>query len=155
MSKFKSNPGDPIKVTLGLHYDKKGCIDLVPKGKYSLYDEIQSHADSCDIHVILKRFAAGDTSVLQQRAGAFADVSNLPTNFAEILNTVCAAEDIFGSLPSEVRNNFGNSVAQFLASMDSPEFTTMLQTAQEPIVNAAPASVVEGETSSSVSSVEA
>lgn len=120
--KFFSDPGSPIKISYGLKYDQAGCVGLDEKGKINLYDEIQSHADSVDINVILKRFACGDESVLNQRFGDFMDCTALPKTYAELLNVVVNAEDMFNSLPSEIRSEFNNSVAQFIAGMDQPDF---------------------------------
>lgn len=120
--RYFSCSGNPIKIKYGLSYGKKGEIDLVEKGKINLYEEIQSHADSVDLHVVLKRFANGETDVLNQRAAAYGDFSNMPRSFAEVLNHINDAEETFNGLPAEIRANFGNSFARFYASMDDPTF---------------------------------
>lgn len=52
--------GDPEKILYSAKFDEKGVMDLVETGRENLYEYIQSHKESCDIHVILERFARGD-----------------------------------------------------------------------------------------------
>lgn len=126
--------GDPIEVTFGLHFDKNGVAELQPKGKRNVYDEIQSHADSVDINVILKKYAAGDISVLNQRLGEFADVTAFPKTFAEVLNTLASAEEIFNGLPSDKKAIFNNSVSQFVAAFDNEAAMQLCFGSPEPAV---------------------
>ncbi len=116
------NPGTPVKVNYAPRYDAHGVLDLEAVGQTDLYAYIQSHADSCDIHVILDRFANGETDVLSQMQGFYADCSDMPKTYAEVLNSVIAGEHAFAGLPAEVKQRFGNSFAQWLASFDKPDF---------------------------------
>ncbi len=114
--------GSPVKILYGPVFDARGVMSLEEIGKHDLYAEIQSHADSVDIHVILQRFEAGDTSVLSRIQGTYGDFTEMPRTFAEALNTIIAAEQYFDSLPVDVRARFDHSFSQFIASMDSPDF---------------------------------
>jgi hypothetical protein len=104
-----SNPGDPIHITYAGHYDDKGRVVLVESGRENIYDQIQSHAESCDIHVLMKRYMNGDVSALSQAQGQFLDVTDFPKTYADMLNFVNDMERSFMSLPAEVRAKFGNS----------------------------------------------
>lgn len=101
-------------------YDDRGVLHLRETGKHDLYAEIQSHRDSVDIHVLLARYRNGDTEALQRIQGAYGDFTQMPTTFAEALNTLIAAEQYFQSLPVDVRSRFGHDFNRFIASMDSP-----------------------------------
>lgn len=136
--------GSGVKTTYGLHYDKLGRMELKEKGKVDLYSEIQSHADSCDIHVIIKRFLGGDETVLNKRLGQFADVSEFPSTFAEVLNTMASAEDFFMTLTPEIRAKFNNSVTQFVASLDNPETASLFVASKD---ESAPSVISSGEES--------
>lgn len=114
--------GDPIKLLYGLEVDDKGVSDLVVKGKFDLYDFIQSHADSVDIHKILERFENGDVDALNKYQGYYADITDAPKTFAEALNTVIKAKDLFNSLPLDVRAKFDHSPEQFVASLGTQKF---------------------------------
>ncbi|UPW41152.1 internal scaffolding protein [Sigmofec virus UA08Rod_5349] len=120
------DPGSREHILYGPVFDKQGRMSLEEIGKEDLYDYIQSHADSVDINVILKRFAQGDASVLSRIQGAYGDFTQMPKTFAEALNTLIAAEQYFNGLPVDVRAQFGHNFNQFIASMDSPDFTSRM-----------------------------
>ena len=114
--------GDPIKPLYGLEVDKNGVTQLVEKGKFDLYEFIQSHKDSVDIHKILERFENGDVSALNKYQGYYADITDAPKSFADALNSVIKAKDLFNSLPLEVRAKFDHSPEQFIAALGTQKF---------------------------------
>lgn len=116
------NAGSPIRTTYGASYDEKGRIFLEEKGTENLYDYIQSFAESCDIHVLLKRFVNGETDVLSRAQGFYGDITEFPKTYAEMLNRVIEGENFFKELPVDVRSKFGHSYSEFLASIGSQEF---------------------------------
>lgn len=120
--RFVSNAGSPIRITYGAIYDEKGRLDLEEKGTENLYDYIQSFAESCDIHVLLKRFTNGETDVLSKVQGFYGDVTEFPKTYAAMLNRVIEGENFFKELPVDIRGKFGHSYSEFLASIGSPEF---------------------------------
>lgn len=114
--------GSRIKKVYSPRYDDNGVLDLVVTGQENLYDFIQSHKESTDIHVLLTRFANGEVDVLSRMQGFYADVSDMPKTYAEVLNAVIVGEETFARLPVEVKQRFDNSFAVWLSSMDSPDF---------------------------------
>lgn len=115
------NPGDPDKVLYSPSFDSFGHMELKEVGKESLYQFIQSHKESTDIRVILARFTAGDTTALTKRQMFYADLTEFPTTYADVVNTMHGAEDYFTHLPVEVRAKFGHDFNKFLASLDNPQ----------------------------------
>lgn len=115
------NPGDPDKVLYSPSFDSFGHMELKEVGKESLYQFIQSHKESTDIRVILARFTAGDTTALARRQMFYADLTEFPTTYADVVNTMHGAEDYFTHLPVEVRAKFGHDFNKFLASLDNPQ----------------------------------
>lgn len=118
--------GDRYHTTFTGKYNSSGVLELVETGKEDIYDMIQSHADSVDIHVLLKRYANGEMDVFEKREGQYFDATEMPTTFAEMLNIVNNAKATFDSLPQELRNKFDQSFEVFLAKMDSPEFGDLM-----------------------------
>lgn len=114
--------GSPERITYGGHYDEKGRVVLEETGRENLYDFIQSHAESVDIHVLMKRYANGDTDALSRAQGFFGDVLDFPKTYADALNHMQEMEKQFAALPAEVRLNFGNSFAEFLAASGDSDF---------------------------------
>lgn len=113
----ETNPGDPIQIVKAGEYDKSHQIKVVEKGKKDLYAYINSFADSVNIHVLLARFKNGDTESLMQRAGAYIDISSLPTNINEFIELSRNAENLFNSLPVEVKESFNNNVVEFISTI--------------------------------------
>ena len=100
-------------------FDDNGVFVLDVSGSEDIYTKIQSHAASCDIHVILDRFRRGDLDVLGDPSrSVFLDASEMPRNYAQLLNLVADGERAFMSLSVEERAKFDHSFAQWLMSFD-------------------------------------
>lgn len=102
-----------------------GEIVLSPKGKKDLYAEIQSHRDSVDIHILMKRFEAGDMSALNQSPGFYIDCSNMPRNLADVLKIINNARAEFDSLPLKIREEYGYDVNKFIADIGSNHWNSL------------------------------
>lgn len=113
-----SNPGTPVHKLLKPKFDKSGNYELVEAGEVNVYDEIQSHAESCDINILMKRYANGDASALSKVQGTYFDATGMPKTYAEMLNTLISAENQFNSLPLEERARFDHSFEKWLAALD-------------------------------------
>lgn len=113
--------GERIKIEYQPVYDRRGVWHLEESGTTNAYLEIQSHAESCDINIIMARYRNGETDVLSRIQGVYGDVTNVPTDYAEILNLQLKAEQLFKGLSADVRAKYGNSVEQFMASFSSRE----------------------------------
>lgn len=132
-----SDPGSPEHITYAGHYDDKGRVVLEESGRENIYDFIQSHAESCDIHVLMKRYQNGDVEALSQKQGFYGDFLDFPKTYAEALNHMNEMERQFMALPVEVREKFGNSFTEFLAASAEPDFLERLgikkDSASEPV----------------------
>lgn len=98
-----------------------GEIVLTPSGKEDLYASIQSHKDSCDIHILLARYNNGDAEALMRVQGSYGDFTQMPKTYAELLNSVIAGRVYFESLPVETRAKFDHNFEKFMMSMDNME----------------------------------
>lgn len=99
----------------------EGKYEIYQSGTRDVYAEIQSHAQECDIHVLISRFLNGDTSALYQREGFYGDVSMLPDNVADVYRLTRITEETFDGLPTELKSKFKN-VGEFLDMYGSEEF---------------------------------
>lgn len=116
------NPGDPMKTIYKPQVSPDGILDLVEAGKENLNDYIQSWRDSCDINVILARYANGDVDALSKVQGAYGDFTQFPKTYAEMLNRVNQGRLLFAELPLEIREKYNHDFSQFIAAMDEPDF---------------------------------
>ena len=119
---FTTEAGNAIMETYTSKWSDDGSLTLEVTGQISLYDEIQSHKDSVDIHVLLKRYADGDISALDRVKGVYADITEMPQNYAEMFNKINEGKALFDSLSVEMKEKFNNSFEEFLITSDKPEF---------------------------------
>lgn len=117
-----SEPGTGIKITYEPYFDDNGVLQIKETGKVNQYLEIQSHADSVDINVILARYQAGETDVLNKVQGFFADVTEMPETYAGMLNLINSGKNFFEELPTFIKERFNNSFAEFLTESGKPGF---------------------------------
>lgn len=141
-----TEPGSGIKEEFQLRITDEG-EDLVKVGESDLYEYIQSHADSVDIHKILERCAMiGDYSILDRMPAQFMDVTEMPKNLAEAHAAVQDAKNYFNALPLEMRQEYENNFTLFLQDLGSEHFVKMcsdfIDSKKEPAA-AAPAEEVK------------
>lgn len=120
--RFFSNAGSPIRPLYKLMVEDDGSRHLVENGSEDFSAMIESFAESTDIHVALKRFTLGDDSLINAKNGEFFDATEMPKTYAEVLQKVIDAENIFLSLPVETKQKFNNDYRQFLAQFGSDKF---------------------------------
>ncbi len=111
--KMVSHVGDPVKKQFIGRYDYNGNIELVEDGIRNVYDEIQAYSDECNMDNILRRFAAGDVSVLSKSQGVYVDASQLPEHFVDMCNLVAEVERKFNLLPVEERAAYENNFVKY------------------------------------------
>lgn len=108
-------------------------LELDINQRKNLYDEIQSHKDSVDIHKIVDRYRAGDTSVLQRAQGMYGDLTEFPKDFFAYKELELKAEQTFDALPVEIKQKFDNSYLTFCLSAGSDDWFDKLNI-EKPVV---------------------
>lgn len=109
--------GDRSHTLYSGRYTDTGHFILEESGKEDIYDKIQSHAASVDIHVILDRFRRGDIEALGDATKSiYFDTAEMPKNYAHLLNIVNEGEQAFMSLPVEERSKYGHNFVQWMMS---------------------------------------
>lgn len=122
-----SNPGTKTVPKYESVVERDGSVRLIPAGVRQLDLEIQADRDAGDINIIVRRYAAGDMSVLSRTQGWYGDICNLPTTRQELLQTVMSAEAKFDELPLELREKFDNDWRKAFAAMDTPQFEEIVK----------------------------
>lgn len=129
----KSNPGTMERPNYKPKYLDSGSYELVEDGVFHSFDDIQAWLPTCDMGIIMRQYLrTGDESILNRRAGFYADVSDLPKDYIALRNMLNDADQIFMSLPLEMREAFGHSPSKFyadpaLASQVMEEYTAKLE----------------------------
>lgn len=116
-----SNAGNRMEPHYIEVYDENGHPSLRQDGETDTYAQIQSYKNDCDIHVLLARYAAGDTSVMRS-GGVYMDATQLPSSMHEFFNLMTEQREKFNQLPLEVREKFGHSFEQWAIQAGSPEW---------------------------------
>lgn len=118
-----TNCGDPIKIEYAIRV-VDGETTLCEVGKSNLYEYIQSHADSVDLHKILERCAMlDDYSALNRMPAAFMDVTNMPKTLAEAFAMTQDAKNFFDMMPTYIKNQYGDNFVEFIKDIGSDNFT--------------------------------
>lgn len=120
--------GSGMKDTYKMHVDDDGKRELRKSGEYNLYAEIQSYKDSTSIDFILSRFVNGDETALSRAQGIYGDFTQMPTTLAELQQRVIDAEDLFNSLPLDIKEKYNFSASEFFAQLDSDKTKAIFDT---------------------------
>lgn len=120
-----SEHGDRFEETYTPVLSDTGVLELEADGMRDIYAYIQSFADSCDLNLIVARYAQGDLSAAQKlnyRQGMYGDFTEMPKTFAEMQQRIIDAENLFMSLPLETRAQYNHSAAEFVADIGSEKW---------------------------------
>lgn len=112
------NPGESIRRLYNPKLLDDGTIEIQPAGQEDFYAYIQSHKDSVDINVLMKRYQSGDPDALSRMQGFYGDFTDSPETFRDALESIVAAQATFDSLPLEVRERFDHDFNKFIVQMD-------------------------------------
>lgn len=137
VSGTKTTPGSGMKDTYKMHVDADGKRELKKSGEYNLYADIQSYKDSVSIDYILSRFVNGDETALSRVQGIYGDFTQMPKTLAELSQRVIDAENLFNSLPLDIRAQYNHSASEFFAQLDSDKTKAIFappENAEETIV---------------------
>lgn len=107
--------GDPEHIVFSPHLLPNGSFELLPLAKVNIKDEINSHADECDLSLILNKIENGDFSALCRAPVVFGDGSEIPGNLREFLDVGIEASRAFDLLPHELRSKF-NSLKDWVSA---------------------------------------
>lgn len=88
-------------------YDENGHPYLEKVGEKDTYAIIQSHKEECDINLLWQKYVAGDMGVINM--GVYADISEMPQNYHEMVNFMNAQQERFNALPAAIKQKFENS----------------------------------------------
>lgn len=142
MRRFFSDSGRNERPVYQSKLNADGTIDVKIVGYDNIQDEINSHAESCSIELIINRCTRGDFSGLSVKQGSFMDVTQLPKTYAEVLQQVIDGRNLFDSLSKEVRDRFGNDFNKWFASTGSEDWFDKMGI-KEPAVDRMPSAEIQ------------
>lgn len=102
--------------------EKSGQRYLEKTGEKNLYLEIQSYKDEVSIENIIARAKIGDMSGFRNDPGNYIDVTEIPKNLIEAKKAMTNIENVWKTLPLEIKNKYNNSIETFVAKAGSKEW---------------------------------
>lgn len=121
-----SNPGEKRKPVYKGSYSPDGSVRLTQVDEIDIQAEIQSHLYETDMQYIVSRLLNGDNSVLNNQSPLFGDFTTFPKSYSECIQKVIDAENMFASLPQDVRDQFGNDWAKWLAQTGTEKWLSAM-----------------------------
>lgn len=129
-----SCPGSEIEDVLTPVVKEDGSIALEKSGVRNVQEEIDSYEESCDLNSIIARYMSGDTEALSRNIMNFGDFTKFPKTYAEMLQLQIDSNNLFNSLPDEVRQKFDNDCNKFFAQSGTEEWFNILNPIKEAVV---------------------
>lgn len=81
----------------------------------------QQYKDQCDVNKIMGKYVTGGViNHLNTLNGVYADLTALPADYMDAMNTIVQAQSAFETLPADVRLRFGNDPGQLVQFMSDP-----------------------------------
>lgn len=130
----ETETGGPMQNEYGYEVDKFGRKILVKTGETNLYAKIQESLEETKIENIIARVTTGDTSMLRPD-GIYADLSEVPNNLIEARQQMQKLENVWGSLPRDIKEKYNFNVEEFIGAAGSDGWLRdmgLLETKEEP-----------------------
>lgn len=116
MRRFFSNPGSSIYVKREARLQDDGTYKLVDVGEVDIQAQYDADGAISCLPALIARFANGEVDALSRVQGFYGDITSAPKTFAEVLQTVIDGQNLFDSLPANIKSNFGNSFERWFTS---------------------------------------
>lgn len=141
-----SNPGEMEEPMYEYKYNKDGTKELVrSKEVKRTFDEIQANKDYCNIAELVKRFALGDENALNRVQGFYADMSDMPKTYAEMIERVDNCRSSFEALDPEIKAKFDNNPDVFWSNYGTAEFAEKIGSYYEKVFSDVESEVKDNE----------
>lgn len=135
---FSSHSGDLFQPIYSASFSVDGSLKLVESDRLDIKKEINSYLPLTDMNYILSRLFAGDDSVLTSKVPMYGDFTSFPRTYVEMLDLVQKGEDVFNSLPLDVRSKFDNDRCKWFASIGSDSWFDAMGVSRETISPSVP-----------------
>lgn len=135
---FSCSSGSRFKKEYHGEVQADGSILLVEDRVIDTQELIDKDAIGADLPSIIQRALTGDISVFRSDEGFYADITNLPSSYAEVLNTVNEAKREFYNLPIEVREKFDSDFEKWFATTGSDDWLSKMGFVKSDEINPVP-----------------
>ena len=122
-----SNPGTDVIIEYSPVVKEDGSITLEESGKSNIQEYIDSFEESCSLENIIARYENGDLSALNVGNPKFGDFTEFPKTYAEVLQLQIDSNNLFNSLPKEIKQKFDNDANKFFVMSGSEEWFEIIK----------------------------
>jgi len=106
-------------MTTPFRTNERNRVKFYPRGESLTH---QSAKDECDINrIMLKWQKTGVLTHAQNFQGQYGDFTHVTGDYQEHMNAVIEANDMFMTLPANVRKRFDNDPGEFLEFVNDPD----------------------------------
>lgn len=129
--RHNTNPGRAMQNEYGYVIDKFGRKILIKTGETNQYETIQEALEETKIENILQRASIGDMSVFRPD-GIYEDLTQLPTNLIEARRAMQNLENLWETIPQEIKNKYNNNLEEFIGASGSDGWLRDMGLIKEP-----------------------
>lgn len=140
-----SNPGSPLTDDYAYKYEKDGTKHLEIIGHTNLQEQINSWKDYTNLKLMVDRFMAGDENALNRVRGMYADMTDMPKTYMEMVERVEKCREAFDKLDPDIKEKFGNNSDTFWAMYGTAEFNEKIGKLHEAVTDFVEKEVIENE----------
>lgn len=126
LEKKHNDPGSPVREIKKWRYTEDGVPVYKTVDYEDTYELIQAERDGVDLKKILQRYENGDESALNKVQGMYIDAVALPKNYAQLYEAVNIHNQVFDSMPTEIKEKYHNNPAEYWKAFGSVEFDETL-----------------------------
>ncbi|WGL31319.1 internal scaffolding protein [Dipodfec virus UOA04_Rod_907] len=107
---------------------KTGRKELKKTGTTNVYEKIQEGKEGAILSNIIKKYKISlDDTKVKVLEEVIEDLTNLPTDLMESLNTIENAKKIYKEMPQEIKEQVGNDYNTFIAAAQSGELEKVIK----------------------------
>lgn len=118
---YASPTGERLVPVYGERINEDGEKVLEVIGESNQYDKIQASLDSTKIEDIIRRYEAGDITILEKSKGQYIDATKLPKDMMSAQNNLIALQEQFNSLSLQAKEQFGMDFNKFLKALENDD----------------------------------
>lgn len=118
---YASPTGERLVPVYGERVNSDGERVLEVIGETNQYEKIQASLDSTKIEDIIRRYEAGDITILEKSKGQYIDATKLPKDLMSAQNNLMALQEQFDALSLQAKEQFGMSFDKFLMALEKDD----------------------------------
>lgn len=120
-SNYKKTPSQRFRKKITQNYDPEK-IEVTQAGvTYNVYDRIQDYEPQTNFYKVIEEYNCRPDEAMERMKGKFTEIKGVidqNQSYAEHLMNINKAKEQFDALPVKIKNEFNNSVEEFLENGD-------------------------------------